>query len=70
MIELILTVCLKGEDSLIRLLIYNWIPFDEDGLKGGGVTVYTRSLISCLCKNPEYVNYLQRCIDWRMNNDR
>ena len=39
---------------MIRLLIYNWIPFDEDGLKGGGVTVYTRSLISCLCKNPEY----------------
>ena len=23
-----------------------------------------------MCKNPEYVNYLQRCIDWRMNNDR
>ena len=23
-----------------------------------------------MCKNPDYVNYLQRCIDWRMNNDR
>lgn len=23
-----------------------------------------------VCKNPEYVNYLQRCIDWRMNNGR
>ena len=22
-----------------------------------------------MCKNPEYVDYLQRCIDWRMNND-
>lgn len=22
-----------------------------------------------MCKNPEYVNYLQRCIDWRMNHD-
>lgn len=21
-----------------------------------------------MCKNPDYVNYLQRCIDWRMNN--
>lgn len=21
-----------------------------------------------MCKNPEYVEYLQRCIDWRMNN--
>lgn len=23
-----------------------------------------------MCKNPEYVKYLQRCIDWRMKNDR
>ena len=23
-----------------------------------------------MCKNPEYVAYLQRCIDWRMNNER
>jgi nicotinate phosphoribosyltransferase len=22
-----------------------------------------------MCKNPEYVEYLQRCIDWRMNNE-
>ena len=22
-----------------------------------------------MCKNPEYIEYLQRCIDWRMNND-
>lgn len=22
-----------------------------------------------MCKNPEYVEYLQRCIDWRMNNN-
>ena len=23
-----------------------------------------------MCKNPEYVEYLQRCISWRMENDR
>ncbi len=23
-----------------------------------------------MCKNPEYVEYLQRCIDWRMNNEK
>ena len=23
-----------------------------------------------MCKNPDYVKYLQRCIDWRMNNDK
>lgn len=22
-----------------------------------------------MCKNPDYVEYLQRCIDWRMNNE-
>lgn len=22
-----------------------------------------------MCKNPEYIEYLQRCINWRMNND-
>ena len=22
-----------------------------------------------MCKNPEYVEYLQRCIDWRMNHE-
>lgn len=22
-----------------------------------------------MCKNPEYIKYLQRCIDWRMEND-
>lgn len=24
----------------------------------------------CMCKNPEYVDYLNRCIKWRMENDR
>ena len=23
-----------------------------------------------MCKNPEYVDYLQRCINWRMENDK
>lgn len=23
-----------------------------------------------MCKNPEYVEYLKRCIDWRMNHDK
>ena len=23
-----------------------------------------------MCKNPEYVEYLQRCIDWRMRNEK
>lgn len=23
-----------------------------------------------MCKNPDYVEYLKRCIDWRMKHDR
>lgn len=23
-----------------------------------------------MCKNPEYISYLERCIEWRMNNDK
>lgn len=42
---------------MIRLLVYNWIPFDEKELKGGGVTVYTKNLIGCLCENPNYDIY-------------
>ena len=28
-----------------KILIYNWIPFDEKENKGGGVSVYTQNLI-------------------------
>lgn len=31
-----------------KILIYNWIQFDEKENKGGGVTVYTKSLIEAL----------------------
>jgi len=34
-----------------KILIYNWIPFDEKEGKGGGVTVYTKNLISSLIKD-------------------
>lgn len=33
----------------MRILYYNWVPFDEN-LRGGGVTVYTRNLINSLIK--------------------
>lgn len=34
----------------IRILIYNWIAFDEMEHKGGGVTVYIRNLIEAMIK--------------------
>lgn len=40
-----------------KILIYNWIPFDEKEGKGGGVTVYTRNLIHHLVNNTEWQVY-------------
>ena len=34
-----------------KVLIYNWIPFDNPGGIGGGVTIYCRNLIQSLIKN-------------------
>lgn len=39
-----------------RILIYNWVPFDEKEGKGGGVTVYTKNLIT----------YLTQLKDWEI----
>lgn len=33
----------------MRILLYNWIPFDE--IRGGGVTVYTRNLVNALSES-------------------
>lgn len=33
----------------MRILFYNWVPFDEK-IRGGGVTVYTRNVINALLK--------------------
>lgn len=35
----------------MKILIYNWIAFDEEENKGGGVTVYTRNLLHALLQD-------------------
>ncbi len=40
-----------------KILIYNWITFDEKEGKGGGVTVYTKNLIEYLEKETSYEIY-------------
>lgn len=40
-----------------KILIYNWIPFDETENKGGGVTIYTRNLINALCESRQFEVY-------------
>lgn len=40
-----------------KILIYNWIPFDEKENKGGGVTVYTNNIIKNLCTDDEVELY-------------
>ena len=34
-----------------KILIYNWVPFDNQNHAGGGVTVYCRNLISSVIKH-------------------
>lgn len=42
-----------------RILIYNWVPYDNPWNAGGGVTVYCRNLINqILEKNPEVNIYV------------
>lgn len=42
-----------------RVLIYNWVPYDNPGNVGGGVTVYCRNLIhQILRENPEVTVYM------------
>ena len=54
-----------------KILIYNWIPFDEREGKGGGVTVYTKNLIEYLIKDNSFEVYFLssgRAYD-RLTND-
>ncbi len=40
-----------------RILIYNWIPFDDSSQKGGGVSVYVKNLINALIKTQKWDVY-------------
>ena len=37
----------------MKILYYNWVPFDDDENRGGGVSVYQRNLISYLLKQSD-----------------
>lgn len=37
---------------------------------GQDVAKISDDMGKCMCKNPEYVDYLQRCIDWRMEHEK
>lgn len=40
-----------------KILYYNWVPFDDDENRGGGVTVYQKNLIEELIKENKYEIY-------------
>ncbi len=40
-----------------KILLYNWIKFDEKENKGGGVTVYIRNLIEAMIQTEEWEIY-------------
>lgn len=38
----------------MRILFYNWVPFDDQYHRGGGVTVYLHDLIGKFSEDPQY----------------
>ncbi len=42
----------------LKVLFYNWVPFDDDEGRGGGVSVYQRNLIEALVKQQIKVDFL------------
>lgn len=38
----------------MKILFYNWVPFDDKHHRGGGVAVYLHDLIGKFCEDPQY----------------
>ena len=48
-----------------RILYYNWVPYFEEPIRGGGVSVYCRNLIDYLTKQDSYqVTFLYSGLDY------
>lgn len=43
---------IKESELLLKILLYNYIPFDDKKGRGGGVTVYLKNLINEMVKDP------------------
>lgn len=37
----------------MKILLYNWVPFDDSSRRGGGVTLYLHDLIQKMCEDSE-----------------
>ena len=40
-----------------KILYYNWVPFDDDENRGGGVSIYQKNLIEKILEDGEYIPY-------------
>jgi len=48
-----------------RILYYNWVPYFEEPIRGGGVSVYCRNLIDYLTKKDDYqISFLYSGLDY------
>ena len=48
-----------------KILYYNWVPYFEEPIRGGGVSVYCRSLTDYLVKKDEYqISFLYSGLDY------
>lgn len=49
---------------LYRILYYNWVPYFEEPIRGGGVSVYCRNLIDYLTKKDSQITFLYSGLDY------
>lgn len=45
------------EFAMKKILYYNWVPFDDDENRGGGVSIYQKNLIEKILEDGEYIPY-------------
>ena len=65
-------VCFKDYDESIpnKLIAFEKEMCIRDRCNGMDVAKISDVAGKGMCKNPDYVDYLNRCIDYRMKNDK
>ena len=52
----------------MKILFYNWVPFDDEEGRGGGVSVYQKNLIEALVDQDVQVDYLSSGIEYAIES--
>ena len=54
----------------LKVLFYNWVPFDDDENRGGGVSVYQKNLIEALVKQGVQVDFLSSGLAYSIESSK